>query len=102
MKGKVLKEKIIECYSENDNNGFRYVLQLVKRKDGKYKVYHYLLIHHKRLEINEETEIILESKQSAKWKYKDLKNRYYTNLTNLIDKVKGDMDMFVETLIQTP
>ena len=75
---------------------------MIKRKDGKYKVYHILVIRHEKLEISEKTEIILESKESAKWKYKELKNRYYTNLTNLIDKVEGDMDMFVETLIQTP
>lgn len=103
MKKKVLKEKMIECYTENDNNGFEYVLQLIKRKDGKYEVYHYLIIHHEKLlDIEEETEIVLENKQSAKWKYKELKNRYYTNLTNLIDKVEGDMDKFVEELIQTP
>lgn len=102
MKEKILKEHMVECCTENDNNYFGYVLRLIKRKDGKYKVYHNLVIHHEKLEINEETEIILESKESAKWKYKDLKNRYYTNLTNLINKVDGDMDKFVKELIQTP
>ena len=102
MKEKILKEKLVECYKENDDDWFGYVLQLIKRKDGKYKVNHIFVIRHKKLEISEKTEIILESKETAKWKYKELKIRYYTNLTNLIDKVEGDMDKFVEELIQTP
>lgn len=102
MKEKILKEKVVEYCKDNDNNCFGYGLQLIKRKDGKYKIYHELMIYHEKLEINEKTEIILESKQSAKWKYKELKNRYYTNLTNLIKSVEGDLDKFVEKLIQTP
>lgn len=102
MKEKILKEHVVECYKENADSYFRYGLRLIKRKDGKYKVYHRLVIQHEKLEIDEETEIVLENKKIAKWKYKELKNRYYTNLTNLIDEVEGDMDKFVEKLIQTP